>query len=415
MTVLFFLILFTIVFLIFSAFFSASETALFSIPRERILFFQGDKRRSHQWVYLLLLDGQRTLLLILLGNIFVNITLAGLVHSVVSRLLPDESPLLTLVTATAIIVLFGEMLPKNIALKNNESVALGIAPFLFHLKIIVMPILRVIQRVNLFFLVRFKERLRRPSPFITVEELKTGVIESARNGAVSSEEKDILLEILREGAQPVRKLMTHRSRVVVISEETTVAEGIRKLYEAKQGYAIVRSKNDSRQITGSVKLNNLLKAQGGSVAQYVISPVWVPETMEVADLISYLFNEGYSEVCVLDEFGAFSGVFSLSSGLNRILANAFPLPEKENPTEERLSMVFAGLQDLETMDQWLPSSLKTYGKEVRTLNGLITNYLGKIPKAGDRFAIDGWIFYIITASPTKIESVLIRKGDGYDR
>ena len=401
------------VFLAFSAFFSASETALFSIPRERILFFQSNRHKTYQWVFLLLEDGQRTLLLILLGNIFVNITLAGLIHSLLTSTLPDQSPIITLLVATLTIVIFGEMLPKNIAIKNNESIALLISPFLYHLKVLLSPVLKFIQKINQFFLIRIKERLRRPSPFITAEELKTGVIQSARDGAISSDEQDIILGILNQGSQPVRKMMVHRSGLLILPENSNVKTALKNLHDSGQFCAIVRESNDSGQIKGTVHLDRLLKADpGNEIASLVKSPVWVPETMEMADLISFLFNEGIEEACVLDEFGAFSGVFFLSNGLSQIITHAFS--RSIIPRAEGKTMVFPGIQDIQTLNAWLPPSLLSFNCDARTLNGLITKYLGRIPVTGERFAIDEWNFYIILSSPTKIESILIRKRNGYD-
>jgi Mg2+/Co2+ transporter CorB len=109
---LIFLILATIFFLGVSAFFSASETALFSIPKERVSFFDGNPKKSFHNVFQLLQDGQRTMLLRLLGNTFVNITLTGLMFSLVNKITGVQSPLLTLVIATLIIVILVNYCPR---------------------------------------------------------------------------------------------------------------------------------------------------------------------------------------------------------------------------------------------------------------------------------------------------------------
>jgi CBS domain containing-hemolysin-like protein len=140
-----------------------------------------------------------------------------------------------------------------------------------------------------------------------------------------------------------------------------------------------------------------------------VSPQWVPETLEVADLISFMFAQKLSIVCVLDEFGSFSGLFSLSDGLKRVMQF-----RTERPVQESIGLstkVFSGLQEIEEMAEWLPETLIAASSDVRTLNGLLTRYLGRIPKTGERFAVDGWNFYIMSSGLTKIESVLIRKSE----
>lgn len=401
----------TILLLIISAFLSASETALFSIPKERIHFFKTNDKKSFQLVYSLLQNGQATLLMIILGNIFLNITIAGLINSLLNRFFSGNSSLLSLFTATLIIVLFGEMIPKNAALKNNESIAVLIAPFLCNIIKIFNPVLSSIQKINQFFLRIFKGHFQNPSPFVTIEELKSGFLKSAMSGAISNDEQSLISEILDLGAQPVRRLVIHRSRLVILAENTSVKIARNTLGEKKQSFALLRSRKDSRQISGIVYLRDLICAEA-QMAVLVLSrpPVWIPETMEIADLISYLFNEGHSEACVLDEFGGFSGIFSLSSTLNDLIFDATHKKEtgKLNNSEV-LTKIFSGVHEIEDIDDWIPDSLKTISSEIRTINGLITNYLGRIPKTGDRFAIDGWNFYIIGANPTRIDSILIHK------
>ncbi len=408
--ILILLILATTVFLGASAFFSASETALFSIPKERVSFFEGNPKKSFHNVFLLLHDGQRTMLLILLGNTFVNITLTGLMYSLVNRIMGVQSPLLTLVIATLVIVIFGELLPKNIALKKNELIAPFFSPYLFHLKNILSPVLTITQSTNQFFLSRFRQHLRKPSPFITLEELKTGIAESARNGAISSGEQKIIFGILNKGVLPVRKLMTHRSLLQVIPENTTIASALEKMFEAKQTILPVRDTRYHEQVIGMVSLSKLIKAdRKASVGKVMEPPVWVPESIEIAELVRLLINNDNDKACVLDEFGTFCGVFALSTGMNKFLEGIFPMTALPQRTADIKTMMFSGAQDIGQIQGWLPEELQNSDIEARTLNGLLTNYIGKIPKTGDRFMIDGWDFYIILANPTRIESVLIRK------
>ncbi len=398
-----------ILFLGFSAFFSASETALFSIPRERILAYQ--KNKKFQWLFLLLKNGQQTLLLILLGNLFVNITLAGLIDGAMKEILPYNSTLISLLLATFVIVLFGEMLPKNIALKNNEFIAVVISPLLYHLEMVLTPVLKMIQKINNIFFNLFKVRLRRPSPFITLEELKTSVEKSAADAVISSHEKEMIVGILQQGSEPVRNVMIHRSKLLIVQEQTTVREALQKMSSGNQRLAIVRSPGDARVIKGVVHIKDCIGARMDElIGNCIVSPVeWVAETMETADLMNMLLTEKFDEVCVLDQFGCFSGIFSLHLSLNSILTN-MAAPASRVPQKGK-SRVVDGLHEVSLLQDWLPQSLIKEYSNVRTINGLLTNYVGSIPKSGDRVAIDGYNFYIIKASPTRIERVLISKGD----
>lgn len=402
-----------LLFLCFSAFFSASETALFSIPRERVSFFQKGEKRRERWICLLLRNGQRTLLLILLGNLFVNITLVGLIHSLLRSQLPDSTALLTMVIATGTILVFGEMLPKNMALKHNVQVALLTAPVLTGLMKLSGPLLTVTETINSYFLIRVRMLLRHPSPFVTVDELKSGVIASRDRGAISDDEQDMIVALLERGALPVSRFMIHRSGLILLPESAGVGVALEKCKVLRHTFVLVFNRKNTGQVTGMVSLAALLKSDRETrLGALVSSMLWVSDTMEVAEVINIMFEKGRSEAGVIDEHGSFIGIIMQSEGLKSILAPVLDTGEmeRENNVFEK-NRVFRGNTEVMAMVEWLPPGLLKKKGLVRTLNGLLTEYLGTIPHTGDKFAIDGWNFYIISASPTKIERVLIRKGN----
>jgi len=394
-------------FLGMSTFFSLAETALFSIPRERISSFKKGEAGSRRLIYALLLDGQRTLLLILLGNLFVNITLAGLVAALMSMVLGagGNAVLWSFLATSAALVVIGDILPKNIALAHNEMIAAVAAPVIHGLKRATAPLLNLVLAVNRFFLERFKRYLKKPSPFVTVDELKTAVQSSFEQGVVTKSEEGVISALLDRGAQPVKRYMTHRSQVPFLPHYTTASDALAELTRLGQACALITR---GQQVTGVVSLSDLLCARPDERCRRIAKqPNWVPETQETADLVSFMFADRLSVVCVLDEFGGLSGIFSLSDGLGRVMNFQ---NERRGSRESGGSIkVFSGLQELDGMDEWLPESLVAAAPDARTLNGLLTRHLGRIPKTGEQFDIDGKKIYIIHSEPSRIESVRIRK------
>ena len=348
-------------------------------------------------------------MMILLANIFVNLTLAGLINSLLAELLGRDATLVGFIAATMIIIAFGEVLPKNGALNRNEAIAALASPVWHYLKIFSSPLLDLFQKINQFFLERLSVHLKRPTPFITLDELKSAVHNSLKQGVISKWEQNVITGLLDKGAQPVKRYMLHRSQTLLLPQDCTVHEAVSSLSRSGQTAALL-TRGRSRQITGLVRLPQLLAASPKSrCRKLAVSPEWVPETLEVADLISFMFTQKLRVVCVLDEFGSFCGLFSLSDGLKRVMQFRTERPAQENTGLS--TKVFSGLQEIEEMAEWLPDALITASSDVRTLNGLLTRYLGRIPKTGERFAVDGWNFYIMSSGLTKIESVLIRKSE----
>ncbi|MDR2693868.1 MAG: CNNM domain-containing protein [Chitinispirillales bacterium] len=398
-----------LLFLLMSAFFSASETAIFSIPRERIESFRTHIARSKRLIYELLMEGQRTLLLILLGNLFVNITLAGIVNSLMAAVLGRGAAFWGFAAATASIIVFGEILPKNAALGRNERLAAFASPILFYLMKLLSPLLNIALRVNRFFLSRFTPRFRENAPFITIGELKSAVQSSFEQGVISRSEQGVITNLLDKGAQPVKRIMTHRSRIPLLPHYATAAEALSELSAHKQTFALIARGPRNPQVTGIVTLSDLLKAAPGDrCRQLAAAPQWAPETIAAADLISFMFAEKQNIVCVVDEFGGLSGALTLMDGLSKVVSATSKRPFRSAGN----ARVFNGLQEIDTITEWLPECLTAQVKDARTLNGLLTRHLGRIPKTGERFDIGDKKFYIMSSGSTKIESVLVVREEG---
>jgi len=393
-----------LLFLMMSAFFSASETAIFSIPRERIESFRVHGTRSKRLIYELLMDGRRTLMFILLANLFVNITLAGAVNSLMAAVLGRGSALWGFAAATASIIVFGEVLPKNAALRKNEGIAAFAAPALFYLMKLLSPLLSVALKVNGFFLSRLAPRFRGDAPFITTDELKSAVRSSFERGLISKSEQGVIANLLDKGAQPAKRIMTHRSKIPFLPHYATAAEALSELSARKQTFALITRGPRNPEVTGIATVSGLLKAAPKDRCRQLASPPrWAPETIAAADLISFMFAEKLNIVCLVDEFGGLSGAVTLLDGLSKVVS-ATPKRPFRSPGNAR---VFSGLQETDAITEWLPESLTARIKDARTLNGVLTRHLGRIPKTGERFDIGGENFYIMYSSPTKIESVLI--------
>lgn len=394
------------IFMALSAFFSATETALFSIPRERIDSFKDNAAKSKKLIYSLLLDGQRTLLLLLLCNLFVNITLTGLINSAVISVVDRNATLISFGVATVMILLFGEIFPKTLALRFNVGIAGVAAPVLHSMIFILSPILNVVQRANRFFLKQSRLLLKNPSPFITIDELKTAVRGSFDRGVISRSEQRIVSELLDKGALPASRFMTHRSQVVFLPHYTTVAYALKAITEAKQTCALITRDERSQNVLGVAHISELLCApQSGRCRRFAQPPQWIHATIAAADLASDMLAQNQNVVCLLDEFGGLLGIFTLENALGSMMN----FRKSTARSGGNSAKVFKGTDEIDGTDGWLPDDLVNENKNVRTVNGLLTQYLGRIPDQGERFEVDDFQFYVIRSSATKIESVLVRK------
>ena len=177
--------------------------------------------------------------------------------------------------------------------------------------------------------------------------------------------------------------------------------------------ALIQGKTRSLYITGIVRLSSLISVlDTAEVGQYAENPIWAPESSEVAELIGFLLESKRNEACLLDEYGGFSGLFSVTDAIYSFFGDIF-----QESSESRLhvkSITLRGSTELDTVTGYLPQNLVNQISNYRTVNGLLTNYLGRIPKIGETFAIGECKFYILSSTPTKIDQVLIQKGENND-
>lgn len=403
--------------LLFSAFFSASETALFSISRERLNLFEESKSRVRQLIYKLIADGKSTLIVILIGNLFVNIMITAVIHSLVHSFFLENQMILTMLTATSIILVFGEMLPKVIALRHNEKIALLFAPPLSFLKYLLSPLVNLFNNINNTFLIWFTLFLKKPSPFVTIDEMKSSIIGYKNKGAFSEEEQDIMIKILEKGKEPIRKSMIHRRFLLLMPETTLVEEAIRKIKDIPLGCIFVYNKLNTAEVKGKVDFSLLTYTEKTKMLGEIMEPLFcLPENLSRGDALRLMFEKKIEGVGVIDEYGSFCGYFTLISGL-KIMLSSFEIKSdtEEKIKEEELykkrinTKIVNGDTDVDLIKKWLPPSLERISKDYRTIGGVLTNYLGFIPKEGDKFEIDDWIFYILSATEVKIEKIIIKK------
>ncbi len=400
------LIVINFLLLFLSAFFSASETALFSIPRERILGYKDSPKLSGRYIYKLLTDGQRTLMVILVGNLAVNITVVGTINSLVKNLFPESGLWFTFIVATGMILLFGEIVPKNLAVRNGNVVAHLSAPLLFNFKRLIKPIVVIMEKINMTILASFSRYLRQPSPFITMQELATELEESKEDNVISEEEFGLLSKVLQSMDISIASALIHRSELLYLKSDATCEEAI-SLMGSNDAWFCVVGDDDTGRLKSFLFIEDLLEASPRKiVSKYLIEAVYVSGTLNLSEVTLMMKSSNIRAIAVHDEFGDLQGVLTLNSGLRRILMI-------EDNSEFPVQYVgdFKGLEQLEDIPQWIPVSLKEESFKYKTLNGLITGHLGRIPVKGERFAIDDYIFYIIGSSKRKIDSIRIVKGN----
>ncbi|MEM7225404.1 MAG: HlyC/CorC family transporter [Pseudomonadota bacterium] len=405
-----------VVLLLFSAFFSGSETSLTAVSRPRMhtLEQQGDHRAK--LVNQLFARKERLIGAILLGNNLVNIMASALATSVLIGFFGEAGVAYATIAMTLLVLIFAEVLPKTYAIHNADRMALVVAPVMKPVVSLFSPVTRAVEMIVRATLRLFGiTTLGGLSDEQSEEELR-GVIDLHEGKSEEIQhERQMLRSILDLADVWVEEIMTHRSSVVTINADNPPEKIVEEMLASPYTrFPLWRENSDN--IIGVLHAKALLRAvqaSGGrldklDVTAIATEPWFIPET---TDLLSQLqeFRERHKHFAiVVDEYGELLGIVTLEDILEEIVGEI----EDEHDVEvEGVTWLADGscvvdgsvtLRDINRMFEWrLPDD------EASTLAGLILYEARRIPEVGQVFVFHGFRFEIIERQRNQITSIKV--------
>lgn len=316
-----------------------------------------------------------------------------------------------LVVLTILQVVFGELVPKSLALQfPTRTALLTYLPMAWSL-VVYRWFIVVLNGSGLFLV-----RLLGGSPgshrhVHSPEEIDMLIVESADGGLLEPGEQKRLHDALRLGSRTARELMTPRARVQMVDGHAAFPE-ILETAMASRHTRLPVYRNSVDRIVGFVHTRDLaahVAKQHAPALESVLRPVIsVPDTMEAARLLPILRRRGQRLAVVTDEFGGVAGIVTLQDVLDELLG--LPPDEPEHPGQpmpEWLSdgrMRLPGLLPLTDAGRLLGVDLRA--RRVTTIGGLILSRLGHVPEAGERVVIDGITLEVESRNRQMIASVV---------
>lgn len=374
--------------LVLSGFFSASETALFSLTAE-------DREAAQPRVRRLLAAPRELLLSILLSNLVVNL----LFFSSASRVLSEvagQGALVTFATPLLSILLVGEILPKTLALRMPGPLSdLASVPLTFVVAVLA-PVRLVVGGV-IDVAHKALGEASQPERGITTEALAEVLERSAHEGVLEPGEAGLLAEIVELESLRVREIMTPRVDMLAIDLAGTDAERATTIREAtgrRLGWLpVIRESAD--RVEGFVKLRDLLKDTERPLEQIVMPVKFVPEVASVLSALSSLRDDRAGEAIVVDEWGGTAGIVSLEDIFEELVGElrveGEALEKLVVPLGEGRFRVSGGISIREWNEEFGAEVVPT---EFETVAGFVIALLGRIPRAGDRVVVGGLVMEV---------------------
>ena len=402
-----------ILLLICSAFISGSEVAFFSLSPGDLEEFSSKKLKSAGSALKLLMVPDRLLGTILIVNNFVNVGIVILSAHVSSQLFDfTDSPvlgfLLEVVSITFLLLLFGEILPKVYAARQNKQFALIMAGPLVVLDRIFRPISRPLLRISHLF------RNKPGKMHISKGELSDAI--SLASGENKDDEK-ILKGIVKFGNIDAREIMKPRIDVVAIDIKTPFRDVIPLIIDSGYSRIPVYS-NSFDQIEGVLYIKDLLshfhKPNSFNWQSLIRPSYFVPETKKINELLEEFQTKKIHLAIVIDEYGGTSGIITLEDILEEIIGDIPDESDNIDISYEKISeseFIFEGKTQLNDFFKVLEIETDPF-EDVRgesdTLAGLILEMTGEIPEKGLTVDHDDFSFIIESADKRRIKRIRVK-------
>ncbi|MBQ3318949.1 MAG: HlyC/CorC family transporter [Spirochaetia bacterium] len=401
-----------VIFLILSAFFSGSETAFTSLSSFQVdkLAENGGKRGK---ILKDLYDKQSTFIAtVLICNNLVNIGLSAFVTQYTIELWGDD--VLGYVTGalTLLVLIFGEVTPKNIAMVWNEPIALFIAPIFKVLSIILHPVIIVINACSSFItrLVGNREK-DEFSPDIIYSLISS----AANKGLVQDYERRMTRGVFNMSHTTVKNIMTHRTDVVSMDQESTMQDVIDEVDKHKFARYPIYSE-DNETITGFVRSSKIVSEirknhLDRKIKEIKDRPLFIPDTRKISDVFRQMKEENIHFAIVLDEYGGLAGIVTLEDIVNSVLGDIDNATFSETERIEKISdkeYVIYGEAPISTVSDTLRIDLP-WDDRLKTIGGLITKKMARIPVSGEKVTLGKHTFIIEDASDRQVLKVRYKR------
>ncbi|MFV0395628.1 MAG: hemolysin family protein [Coprobacillaceae bacterium] len=402
-----------IVLIMFSAVFSCSETAFLSLNKIRIRTLAQEGNKKAQIVEKLLSNSDRLFSSILVGNNLVNIGASSLSTAFVIGLFGDSGAIVAYATGvvTLLILVFGEITPKNFATKNADNIAMFLARFVRLVYIIFSPIVVILNVITRFFIKLFGGEIN-AGPSMTEEELKTIVTVGHEEGVLEDEEKEMLHNIFEFAETEIKEIMTPRIHVESVADDCTYAELMEVYQQSRYSRYPIHSESFD-EIIGVLNVKDLLffniQPDSFNIKNYMRDTFVVYEFNQISDVFAAMRKEHATLAVVLDEYGVMSGIVTFEDIVEEIVGE---IDDEYDDHEEELitqigdnEYVVDGSLNLNDVNDALNTNFDS--EDFESIGGLILGQFSGVPEVDDHLVLDNTSFSIVKMHKNRIAQLKV--------
>ncbi|MBS1658221.1 MAG: HlyC/CorC family transporter [Bacteroidetes bacterium] len=336
-------------------------------------------------------------------------------YPVIAEFAGTLGSVLIILFTTYLSLVFGELVPKTIAIARPESIASALAPVMWLLYYVALPFIWLLTISNKLILRLLRIR-RKDEPPVTEEELKAIIDQSRKYGVLEEMESEMMKSIFKTADRRVNSIMTHRTDLVWLDQNATQEEMMRTIEKTIHSSFPVCDKSLDH-VLGIVFIKDVLlqiqRSQSLNIPTLIRKPLYVPESMPALELLENFRSSGMHVALALNEYGSLEGLVTLHDVTEAIFGDIPIMAQARDEAIRRTdgSWLIDGMMqtprwsDLLGMNDLNEEETGNYN----TLGGFVMHQMGSIPKAGDQFEFRNHLFEVMDMDGMRVDKVLVSK------
>ncbi len=408
--------------MLFSAFFSGSEVALFSIDVKKIKGDFANHPLISNYIKSLVSKPRLLLVTVLLGNTIVNVAASivavalALDFAALNNINLELALLIQIIALTILILIFGELLPKVFASKNPVKFAAIIGFPMYWISVILHPVAEILT-----------ELIKSASKRITFDSRKTVFSKDEitklaelgqEKGAIEQEEQEIITSIMEFRSVLVSEIMTPRVDIVAVTKNAGIEIIIKTITDS--GHSRLPVYDDSLdEIIGIIYAKDLLpylrdKKQKEliSVIDLVRKPMYAPASKSITDMLHEFQDKKLHIAIVVDEYGGTLGLVTLEDVIEEVVGEIWDEFDSEEASVKKVGknkFVVLGKTSISEFNEFIGAQLLPETDEYETIGGFVLNKAASIPEEGYSFIVEDYSVTVKKVTNNRINKVLFEK------
>jgi putative hemolysin len=380
-----------------SAYFSGSETALFSLSRLDLQKLRRERNRHSETLHELLDQPRRLIISILCGNELVNIAAAANMAGILVNLYGVErAGLINILVMVPLLLLFGEVTPKTIAVSNPVRVSTRIVATPMNLWVkLVTPLVWMIRTVSDRITTFIVGQEKAAENILNLDEFRTLIEEVAKEGELNATERALIYNLLEAGDTEIVEIMTPRTKVDFLNAEMDVPAMVER-FRVYQHPRVPVYRHTRDNLVGFLHAEDILRLvldgadlsalEAGDVMH---PPVVVPPTKKVDEMFDFFQANNARAAAVLNEFGGVDGFITMKDVLTFIFGQISGDIVGQELYQERDENVYEVPGDMKLTDFDNLTNFGISDPRMTTIGGVAFRYLDCLPHIGDQVTVEG--------------------------